>query len=123
MIREKKMRRQKGMTLTGMILVSVVLILVLLLGFKIVPVYVEFFAIEKQFKAMSMDPKLRNPTRGQIAGAWAARSAVDDLRSIQPDQIEATREGDQTIYTGEYSVKVPLFKNVAACFDFKPSSR
>lgn len=117
------MKRQKGITLTGMILVSIVVVVVLLLGFKIVPVYVEFFAIEKQFKAMSVDPKLRNPTRGQLASAWAARSQVDDLRSISPDQIEATREGDQTIYSGEYSVKVPIFKNVAACFDFKPTSR
>ena len=117
------MRRQKGITLTGMILVSIVVVVVLLMGFKIVPVYVEYFAIEKQFKAMSMDPKLRNPSRGQIAAAWAARSQVDDLRSITPDQIEATREGDETVYTGEYSVKVPLLKNIAACFDFKPSSK
>lgn len=117
------MRRQKGITLTGMILVLIVVVLVLLMGFKIVPVYVEYFAIEKQFKAMSVDPKLRNPTRGQIASAWAARSQVDNLSSISPDQIESTREGDETVYTGEYSVKVPLFKNIAACFDFKPSSR
>lgn len=117
------MKRQKGITLTGMILVSIVIVLVLLLGFKIVPVYVEYFAIERQFKAMAIDPKLRNPTRGQIAGAWAARSAVDDLRSIQGDQIEATREGDETVFSGEYSVKVTLFKNVAACFDFKPTSK
>ena len=117
------MKRQRGMTLTGMILGSVVVISLLLLGFKIVPVYVEYYAIEKQLKAMAQDPKLRNPTRGQLASAWAARASVDDLRSIQPEQIEVTREGDQVVFSGEYSVKVPLFRNVAACFDFKPTSK
>ena len=117
------MKRQRGLTITGMILASIVVILLLLLGFKIVPVYVEYFAIEKQLKAMSMDPKLRSPTRAAIAGAWAARSAVDDLRSLQGEQIEYVREGDQVVFSAEYSVKVPLFRNVAACFDFKPTSR
>jgi hypothetical protein len=117
------MKRQKGLTLTGMILVSIVVVLVLLTAFKIVPVYIEYFAIERQFKAMSMDPKLRGATRHQIGVAWAARSAVDDLRSVSPDMIEVTREGDNIVVSGEYSVKVPLFRNVAACFDFAPSSK
>jgi hypothetical protein len=117
------MRRQRGITLTGMILASIVVLLLMLLAFKIVPVYVEYFAIEKQFKAMAADPKLRNPTRGAIQGAWAARSAVDDLRSLDPDLIEVTREANGIVLEAQYSVKVPLFRNVAACFDFHPSSR
>lgn len=117
------MKRQKGLTLTGMILVSILLVLVLLTAFKIIPVYLEYFGIERQFKAMSMDPKLRGATRNQIGNAWAARSAVDDLRSMSPDLIEVTKEGDNIVVSGEYSVKVPLFRNVAACFDFAPSSK
>ncbi|HYC48383.1 MAG TPA: DUF4845 domain-containing protein [Burkholderiales bacterium] len=117
------MGRQRGVTLTGMILVSIVVLLLMLVAFKIVPVYIEYFAIEKQFKAMAADPKLRNPTRGQILTSWAARSAVDDLRSLDPNLIEVTREANGILVEAEYSVKVPLFRNVAACFDFHPSSK
>lgn len=117
------MKRQRGVTLTGMILISIVVVLLLLLSFKIVPVYMEYFAIERQLKALAMDPKLRNATRAQIANAWAARAAVDNLQSLDPNYIEITKEADGIVLSGEYSVKVPLFKNVAACFDFTPSSR
>ena len=117
------MRKQKGMTLTGMILVSILLIVLLLLAFKVIPVYLEYFAIEKQLKVMALDPKLRNPSRGAVEGSWAARSAVDNLRSLEGSQIEILREGDGVVFQAAYSVKVPLFKNVAACFDFEPSSR
>ena len=117
------MKRQKGLTLTGMIFFGILLMVLLLLAFKIVPVYVEYFAIKKQFKAMSLDPKLKGATRNQISNTWAARSAVDDLRSMDPDFIEITRDGEELVVSGEYAVKVPLFRNVAACFDFKPSSR
>jgi len=118
------MRRQKGVTLTGMILVSIGLVLLLLLAFKIVPVYVEYFAIEKQFKSMAQDPKLRGtPTRNAIEGAWAMRAAVDNLHSLDGSQIEFLREGDQIVFHANYSVKVPIFKNVNACFDFSPTSK
>jgi hypothetical protein len=117
------MKRQKGLTLTGMIVTSIVVILLLLLAFKVIPVYVEYFAIEKQFKAMAADARLRGASRGTIATVWAARSAVDDLRSVSADLIEVTREGENLVVSAEYSVKVPLFRNVAACFDFKPTSK
>jgi Tfp pilus assembly major pilin PilA len=117
------MKRQRGVTLTGMIFVAIILVVLLLLGFKIVPVYLEYFAIERQFKAMAMDPKLRGASRSQIANAWAARAAVDNLQAVDPNYIEVTKEADGMVVSAEYSVKVPLFKNVSACFDFKPSSK
>ena len=106
-----------------MIFGSIVFVLLALLAFKIVPVYIEYFAIERQFKAMAADPNLKGASRAQIANAWAARATVDNLQSIDPKNIEVTREGDGIVLSSEYSVRVPLFRNVAACFDFNPSSR
>jgi hypothetical protein len=117
------MQGQKGVTLTGMLVVSVVVILLLLLGFKILPVYLEYFAIEKHFKAMAADQRLRGASRRAIEAAWAARASVDDLRSMDPQLIDISKQGDEVIVSAEYSVKVPLIRNVAACFDFKPTSK
>jgi hypothetical protein len=117
------MKRQKGLSLTGMIIVCTLLFLLMILAFKVVPVYLEFFTVEKHFKAMAMDPKLRSGNRQAVAAAWSARAAVDNLNSVQPDLIEVTKEADGIVVSAEYAVKVPLFRNVAACFDFTPSSR
>jgi hypothetical protein len=116
------MKRQAGITLTGMLLTSIVLILLLLLAFKVVPVYVEYYAIQKNFKALATDPSLRGATRRQVATAFAARAVVDDIRSIGPDNVQVTKSGDGIIVSAEYEKRVPLFHNVSACFDFRPSS-
>jgi hypothetical protein len=116
------MTRQSGITLTGMLLTSIVLILFLLLGFKLVPVYVEYFAIQKAFKALAADPNLRGASGRQVAAAFAARASVEDIRSIGPDNLEVTKRGDGIVVSAEYEKRVPLFKNVSACFDFRPSS-
>ena len=117
------MKKEKGLTLTGMVLASIVGVILILFAFKIVPVYIEYFAIERNLKAMSLDPKLRNAGPRAVAGAWALRASVDDLDALDGDYIEVTKQGEEIILTGEYSVKVPLVRNVSACFDFKPSSK
>lgn len=117
------MNAQKGLTITSMLVVSIFVIMLLLLAFKVIPVYLEYFTVEKIFKAMASDPKLRGASRSGIAGAWATRAAVDDVKSLDPELIDVQREGDTLVVSADYSVKVPLFRNVAACFDFKATSR
>ena len=116
------MNRQKGVTITGLIIVLVAAVLVLLLAFKIVPVYVEYNTVQRIFRNMAEDPALRGARRADLERAWAARATVDDVKAVTGDNLEFTKEGDTWLITAEYSVKVPLFRNVAACFDFKPSS-
>src|SRR3712207_807726 len=102
------MRRQKGITLTGMILASVVLVVLLLLAFKIVPVYTEYYAIQNHFKALAADPNLRSANRRQVAAAFVARATVDDLTAISADDIQVTKGAGGIVVSAEYQKKVPL---------------
>ena len=118
------MKNQKGLTLTGMLIVSILVVMVLLLGFKVVPVYLEYMAINKQMQTMADDPTLRAVRgRGELDRSWAARTTVEDIKHMPPENVEYTKEGDRWFIHGSYSVKVPLFKNTSVCFDFEPSSK
>ena len=117
------MNRQKGVTLTGLLIVSFVIVMVLLLGFRVFPAYLEYSNIQKIFKALSEDPALRTARRVEMDRAWGARATVDDIRSLDGSLIDYTKEGDRWVISAEYSVKLPLFRNVHACIDFKPTSR
>lgn len=117
------MNRQKGVTITGLIIVLVVAVLVLLLAFKVVPVYIEYNTVQRIFRSMAEDPSLRAARRSDLERAWAARATVDNVQAVSGDNMEIVKEGDTWVITAEYSVRVPLFRNVSACFDFKPSSK
>ena len=117
------MRYQRGVTLSGMLMSCVFLLLLVALAFKIVPVYIEYAAIQRQMKSMAEDPTLKAVRRGELDRAWAARATVDNIKSLPPENIDYQKEGDRWIISGSYSVKVPLFRNVSACFDFEPSSK
>jgi hypothetical protein len=122
MTRSGGIATQSGITLTGMLFASIVVILVLLLGFKLVPVYAEYYAILRNFKALAADPALKNASRKQVAVAFAARANVDDIKSIGPADVQVTKGSDGIILTAEYEKRVHLFRNVSACFEFNPSS-
>ena len=71
------MKQQRGVTITGMLLVSLVLVLVLLVGFKVVPFYLEYNTIKKNFKAMAEDPALQDMAEDQ------KRRAAERLQKLR----------------------------------------
>jgi Domain of unknown function (DUF4845) len=115
--------RQRGLSVTGLIFVSIVVVLVLILGFKVVPVYMEYSTIQRLFKSMAEDPTLKGARRAEMDRAWGLRTAVDDIRSLSGDQIEYEKSPDGWQISASYSVRVPLFRNVGACFDFHPTTK
>ena len=117
------MTKQRGLTLTGMILASVLVVLLIIVGLKVVPVYLEYQTIQRHFKGMAEDSALRKASRREFETAWAARTAVDNVKSLPPENIEYTRDSNGVTISATYSVKVPLFRNVSLFFDFNPSSQ
>jgi hypothetical protein len=117
------MKKQKGLALGGFIVIMIIVVLLLILAFKVTPALIEYKSIQRQFKSMADDPTLRNASRATIDRAWAMRAAVEGFRAIDGFVVETEKEGDQLVVYSEYSVKVPLFLNTSACFDFKPSSK
>ena len=117
------MRKQKGVSLSGLLMASVFIIVLVLLALKIVPVLLEYNAIQRSFRGMAQDPALRGASKEQVRRSFVSRAMVDDIKAVSADQVEITREGNELIVSAEYAVKVPLFRNVSACFDFHPSSK
>jgi hypothetical protein len=116
------MRRQKGVTITGMLMVSIVLVIVLILAFKVVPFYLEYNTIKKNFRAMAEDPALQKVSVGDMRRSWDARTIVDDVKSLSPQDIDYNRDASGWTITADYSVKVPLFQSINLCMDFHPTS-
>jgi hypothetical protein len=106
-----------------MIAVSILIIIVLILAMKVVPVYVEYYTIQNNFRAMAEDPALASARRPELLRAWSGRATVDNITAIKGSDITFEREGDQLVISAEYSVKVPVYRHVNFCFDFQPTSR
>lgn len=116
------MHTQRGITITGFLVFAVLLIAALLLGFKIGPAYMEYHTIQKMFRTMAAEPSTKTMSRGEFNSAWNARSGMDNIKAIGYDDIEFIKDGSGVVISAEYAVRVPLFSNLSACMEFRPSS-
>lgn len=116
------MHAQRGITITGFLVFAMLAVAVLLLGFKIGPAYTEFFTIQKIFRIMAAEPALLSASRGEINSAFNNRSGMDNIKAITYNDIEVVKDGSSMVLSASYSVRVPLFYNLSACMDFRPTS-
>jgi hypothetical protein len=114
------MRRQYGLTMTGFLVTAVILVFAALLGFKIVPAYMEYYTIQRQIKLVANEVSATD--RRAIENAFDRRATVENITAISAKDLEITKDGDKVILSVEYSVKVPLVANLSALMDFKATS-
>ena len=116
------MKKQLGVSLSGLLMFSIILIFVLLFGFKLFKPYTEYFALEKIFRTLALKPEVKNGTRRDFYTAWAGYAQIEGITSIGGDEVEITKDGNNVVLSASYQVKVPLFKNYTLLIDFNPSS-
>ena len=117
------MRRQEGITLGGFLGVAVILALGLLLAFKVIPHYMEFWAIKKAMTATVRDTTLQDAPVAEIRRAFDRRADIDNVTAVKGTDILVTREGGVIVLSTSYQVKVPLFANISLLIDFSYSTR
>lgn len=116
------MKKQRGITLTGLIVVLVLLGVGAMLGFKLFNPYMQYFTIQKTFRVLAQNPEFRSGNRREILNAYQRYSLIDSITSISEDDIEITKDGNRLVLSASYSVKVPLVANFSLLVDFAPSS-
>jgi len=119
---EFSMQAQRGITITGFLVFAFIGVAMLLLGFKIGPAYAEFYSIQKIFRNMAAESSLQAATRGEINSAFNNRATIENIKVIGYEDLEVSKDGGKLTISAAYSVRVPLFHNLSACMDFKPTS-
>jgi hypothetical protein len=115
--------RQHGVTLTGFIMVSIVLIFVLILGFKLVPAYLEQYTINKIFHQIASNPEFSNATAADVRAAFMRQVSIDTVRAISAEDLDISREAGELVISAQYQVTIPLIANVSLLVDFQATSR
>jgi type II secretory pathway pseudopilin PulG len=110
-------KAQRGFTLTGAITGMVVLALVGLFAAKLLPSYIEYFAVEKILKSMENAGELKGSV-GDIRKSFNKRNLIENVNAVTGEDLEVAKEGGEVIVTANWSVKVPMVYNFSACLDF-----
>ena len=116
------MKRQQGLSMTGFLFLAIAAVFVALLGFKVLPAYLEYFSIERALRTMAHDLDLQTATPREIRSSFDKRATIDNITTIRGEDLEIDKEGSHAVVRASYAQKIPLFANISAYIEFEAST-
>ncbi len=111
------MKQQRGVTLKGLIITLAILGFLAVMAAKIMPAYIEYFAVKKIFASMEQAGDMKLSVR-EIRKSFETRNTIEDVKSVKGDDLDIGKEGGETVVSATWSTKVQLVSNISACLDF-----
>jgi hypothetical protein len=95
---------------------------VALLGMKVVPAYLDYLTVKKIFASMANSEDVRSGTVQDIRKSFDRRATIDYQKSVTADDLEVTKDGNETVVTATWQAKIPLFTGWTLLIDFNAST-
>jgi hypothetical protein len=115
------MHGERGLSLIGLIFILAILGFVLVVGFKLLPFYIEYYSLKGVLGSMVQSGETKQVAT-EIKRAFERRADIAEVHSVKAEDLDIAKEDGKVVITANYSVKVPLVANVSACMDFSASA-
>ncbi|MBI3146056.1 MAG: DUF4845 domain-containing protein [Pseudogulbenkiania sp.] len=109
-------RGQNGFTIISTLVLMAFIGGVILLGFKVVPVYVEYAAVKQAVRDLGSET---SSSEYQIRKNFNTKADVGDISSIRGQDLQVVAGSGIVHVRAAYRREVPLFANVGLIFDFE----
>lgn len=111
------MRKQRGVSLLGVLVIGFMVGFALLLGFKLVPAYTEYFSAKKVLAALVNEQRNSGPE--EIRKAFDRHATIDDIKSFKADDLDIEQSKEGLGISVAYDNTVPLFANIYVLIKFQ----
>jgi hypothetical protein len=113
--------RQRGATFIGMVVIIGIIGFALYAGIRLVPVYFEYMAIVRALEQTAKEYADGQTSPQELRNSLDKRWTVDDIHSIQPQEIEIKKAGSGFTMRAWYRAEAPFVGNVSLVADFDKS--
>ncbi len=114
--------KQRGISLLGLMMGAAVLIVVALIGMKLFPSYVEYFAIKKAVNALAGEARGGGSVQ-EIRKGFDNRAIIDAIDSVKGSDLEITKDASGVVISARYRKEIPLVSNIGIYIEFNAVSR
>jgi hypothetical protein len=111
-------RRQNGLSMIGFLFVAVVLLAVVIVGFRVMPAYIEWYSVQGALKQVMNDTQdFRN--QAEIRKAFQRRADAGYIESVRGSDVDVKKVDNEYVASVEWTRKLPLVYNVSLLIEFE----
>ena len=114
--------RQAGLTIVGFVLVAAVVMTIAMIGFRVLPSYIEYFSVEKTLKQTLLNSR-DGVTPNEFRRDFDLKASANYIDSVRGTDVELTREGNELIASASWTTTLHLVGNVSLLLEFEASAR
>jgi len=115
-------KKQLGVSMIALLVVAAILIALAVVGMKLTPSYIEFFAVKKAVNALASESR-GGASVAEIRRGFDQRASVDAIESVKGSDLEVTKDGSGVVVMVSYRKEIPLVANVGLYIEFNASSK
>ena len=109
-------RSQRGLSMIGFLFVAVVIVVVAIVGFRMVPSYVEFFTIQSALEKSLRDAP--EPTPVVVKKSFEKYIAADYIDSVTASDLIVVKDGNIVTASVSWQKQLHMVGNVSLLLDF-----
>ena len=113
--------RQRGLSMLGFLFVAAVVIVCVMVGFRVMPAYIEFYSVQKALEQTLADTKDLN-SAAEIRNVFQRRVDSGYIESVQSQDLEITKSKNEVTASVSWTRKLPLVANVSLFLEFDASA-
>ena len=111
-------RRQSGLSMISFLFVVMVALVVTVVGFRVLPAYIEYFSVRSALvQALSEVKDLNNPA--ELRRGFQKRADAGYIESVNGRDIEFKKVGNDFVATLAWTRKLHLVSNVSLLIEFE----
>ena len=114
-------RRQGGLSMLGFLFVAAVVIVCVMVGFRVMPAYIEWYSVTKALEQALVDTKDLNSST-EIRNAFQRRADAGYIESVQGRDIEISKLKNEVTASVSWTRKLPLVGNVSLFLEFESTA-
>jgi hypothetical protein len=114
-------KAQAGITILGFIFVAAVLLSLAMIGFRVLPAYIEYFAVVKTLH-QSLDNAHDGITVQEFRRDFDLKASVGYIDSVRGSDVDLVKEDNKLVATASWTDTLPLVGNVSLLLDFQASA-
>jgi hypothetical protein len=113
--------RQSGISIIGFMFVVAVVLAMAMIGFRMLPSYIEYFSVEKTLR-QTLAGARDGVTLAEIRRDFDLKASADYVESVRGTDVELVKEGNELVLSATWSKTLPLVGNVSILLDFQASA-
>ena len=102
-----KRSSQKGMTTIALIIIIAIFGSIVLTGFKILPMYMEYFTVKSVIETVAADPEIDVKSKRDLWESIKKKLTINQIRTIKQEDVSFSRADGTTTITLDYEVRKP----------------